>query len=154
MKRKPINAGGLITLILCCGLLLTTTACGPLDVVAAAVAALEAGVQALPASILSAGDKALAAAYYSDANTALACVNTELATADTGVVRDAAIGACLAGVLITFPNLPPTVQAVAAAVNVALAVVKAWYSTGSTAKVSSAKLRKLEARRAAVIIKR
>ena len=154
MKPKPINAGGLIALILCCALLLATTACGPLDVVQGVIAALEAGAQALPTSTLSTADKALAAAYYASVNAGLACVTTELATGDTGVVRDAAVGACIATALAAFPALPGNVQLVAVTVNVALAALKAWYSTGSTAKVSSAKLRKLEARRAAVIIKR
>ena len=149
---RNLNAGGMIALILCAVLLLPMMACGPLNVVSAAVGALEAAAQALPNSVLSAADKALAASYYTSVNTALSCVTAELATSDTGFVRDTVIGACLTTALASFPNLPPTVQAIAAAVNAALAAIKGWYSTGSTAKVDAGSLRKIEAKRAALSI--
>jgi hypothetical protein len=147
-----LNAGGILALILCAVLLLPMVACGPLNVVSAAVNALEAAAQALPTTVLSAADKALAAGYYTSVNTALACVTAELATTDVGVVRDTAIGACLTTALASFPGLPPTVQVVAAAVNAALAAIKGWYSTKSTAKVDAGSLQKIEARRAAIKI--
>ena len=104
--------------------------------VQAVVAATEAVIEALPN--IPAPVKSEVTGYLNLASSGVTCVNTELATADTGAARALKIASCFTGLNIS--ALSPQAQAYVTAVNAAIQALLQLFPTSgaNTAKLTMA----------------